>query len=174
MQRPMVGAVTYETVLARGDCSVARAMEVVGERWTFLVLREAFNGVRRFEDMQRNLGIARNVLAGRLGGLVDHGVLERCQYQERPVRSEYRLTAKGVDLYPALVGLLQWGERWLADGEAPVELVHQSCGRATTLRVSCATCGQPVTGSDVRPRPGGEPAAAPAGGSPPSIQARRR
>jgi len=145
--------VAYEAVLARGNCSVARAMEVVGERWTFLVLREAFGGVRRFDDMQRNLGIARNVLADRLARLVEHGVLERQPYQERPVRHEYRLTPKGLDLYPALVGLLQWGDRWLS-GRAPVELVHRDCGAVTELQLCCGGCGRPVTARDMERRPG--------------------
>lgn len=147
----MLQRVTYETVLARGECSVARAMEVVGERWTFLVLREAFSGVRRFEDMQRDLGIARNVLTDRLGRLVEHGVLERRPYQDRPVRHEYRLTAMGLDLYPALVGLLQWGDRWLSE-RSPLELVHRSCGHATTLELCCAACGEEVTARDMRGR----------------------
>jgi len=126
-------------------------MDVVGERWTFLVLREAFNGVGRFEDIQRHLGIARNVLADRLGRLVEHGVLDRLQYQERPVRHEYRLTPKGLDLYPALVGLLQWGDRWLS-ARAPVELVHRECGEVTRLELCCAVCGEPVTSQDVEVR----------------------
>jgi DNA-binding HxlR family transcriptional regulator len=142
---------TYETVLARGDCSVARAMEVVGERWTFLVLREAFSGVRRFEDMQRDLGIARNVLADRLGRLVGHGVLVRRPYQDRPVRHEYHLTPMGLDLYPALVGLLQWGDRWLSEGP-PLELVHRECGHATTLQLCCAACGERVSARDMQGR----------------------
>jgi DNA-binding HxlR family transcriptional regulator len=142
---------TYETVLARGDCSVARAMEVVGERWTFLVLREAFSGVRRFEDMQRDLGIARNVLADRLGRLVEHGVLVRRPYQDRPLRHEYRLTPMGLDLYPALVGLLQWGDRWLSE-RSPLELVHRECGHATTLQLCCAACGEPVGARDMQGR----------------------
>lgn len=151
---------TYETVLARGECSLARAMEVVGERWTFLVLREAFTGVRRFEDMQRHLGIARNVLADRLARLVEHGVLERRPYQARPVRNEYRLTPKGLDLYPALVGLLQWGDQWLSE-QAPVELVHRGCDQASGLHLCCAACGEPVGARDVRVRPGGQEAAGP-------------
>lgn len=159
---------TYETVLARGDCSLARAMEVVGERWTFLVLREAFSGVRRFEDMQRHLGIARNVLADRLARLVEHGVLERRPYQARPVRHEYRLTPKGLDLYPALVGLLQWGDRWLSE-QVPVELVHRSCGEASGLHLCCAACGEPVGAGDVQGRPGGQEEAGPARAAPAGV-----
>lgn len=165
---------TYETVLARGECSVARAMEVVGERWTFLVLREAFSGVRRFEDMQRHLGIARNVLADRLTRLVEHGVLERRPYQDRPVRHEYRLTPKGLDLYPALVGLLQWGDRWASERKS-VELVHRGCGEVTSLQLCCAACGEPVTAHDMRGRSDDEPGACePASGQPGPAAARAR
>src|SRR3712207_4660988 len=90
-------------------CSVARALEVVGERWTLLILRDAFLGVRRFDDFQRNLGIARNVLNARLQRLVEEGLLERRLYQQRPERYEYCLTEQGQDLWPALVALMQWG-----------------------------------------------------------------
>src|SRR5450759_5437164 len=100
------------TSFAEMNCSVARTLEIVGEWWTMLVVREAFNGVRRFDDFQARLGIARNVLAARLLGLVEHGVLERRLYQERPERYEYRLTQKGLDLYPVLLSLLSWGDKW--------------------------------------------------------------
>src|SRR3954463_2348161 len=93
------------------NCSVARALEVLGDRWTLLVIRDAFLGVRRFDDFQRRLGIARNVLADRLARLTDEGMLERVAYQERPVRHEYRLTEKGIDLWPVVVSLLQWGDK---------------------------------------------------------------
>src|SRR5688572_1695741 len=99
-------------------CSVARTLEIVGDRWSVLVLREAFLGVRRFEVMQRHLGIARNVLTDRLNRLVDAGILVRVQYQERPPRSEYRLTEAGIDLWPTIVALLQWGNKHLPGAEA--------------------------------------------------------
>lgn len=95
------------------DCSVARALEVVGERWTLLILRDAFLGVRRFDDFQRSLGVARNVLNARLQRLVEHGLLERRRYQERPERFEYRLTEMGLDLLPVIEALMRWGDRWL-------------------------------------------------------------
>src|SRR6266498_1598794 len=95
------------------NCSVARTLEIVGERWTLLVLREAFLGVRRFERMQHDLGIARNILADRLQKLVGQGILERRSYTERPPRFEYRLTQKGIDLYPAIIALMEWGDRYL-------------------------------------------------------------
>ena len=93
------------------DCSIARALEVLGDRWTMLVIREAFMGVRRFDDFQRNLGVARNVLTDRLGRLVEEGILGRMPYQERPERFEYRLTGKGVDLWPVMMSLMPWGDR---------------------------------------------------------------
>src|SRR4051794_32740204 len=99
-------------------CSIARAMEILGERWTFLILRESFYGVRRFSDMQRNLGIARNILSNRLQSLVAAGVLERVPYQDEPPRFEYRLTEAGRDLYPSIVTLMRWGDRHLT-GEPP-------------------------------------------------------
>jgi DNA-binding HxlR family transcriptional regulator len=97
------------------NCSIARALEVVGERWTLLIVRDAFLGVRRFDEFQERLGIARNVLADRLNRLVDEGILERVRYNERPERFEYRLTRKGRDLVPALVSLRQWGDKYRSE-----------------------------------------------------------
>jgi DNA-binding HxlR family transcriptional regulator len=97
------------------NCSIARALEVVGERWTLLIVRDAFLGVRRFDEFQESLGIARNVLTERLNRLVEEGILERVRYSERPERYEYRLTRKGVDLQIALAGLRQWGDKYLSD-----------------------------------------------------------
>src|SRR3954462_7920189 len=93
------------------NCSIAHTLELVGERWTLLILRDTFLGTRRFDDFQRNLGIARNILQSRLARLVDEGILRRVRYQERPERFEYRLTRKGVDLWPILVALMKWGDR---------------------------------------------------------------
>ena len=122
------------------DCSVARALEVVGERWTILILRDAFLGVRRFDDFQRSLGVARNVLQARLRRLVDEGLLERRRYQERPVRHEYWLTARGEDLLPVLLALMEWGDRHLADGARPPRALHRGCGGALTQRCTCTAC----------------------------------
>src|SRR5918996_4416560 len=127
--------------VADQNCSVARTIAVVGETWTLLVLREAFFRVRRFDQMQRNLGIARNVLADRLQSLVSHGILERVQYQDRPPRYEYKLTQKGLDLYPTLVSLMQWGDRYACEAGPPVELVHTDCGHVTEPVLSCSHCG---------------------------------
>jgi DNA-binding HxlR family transcriptional regulator len=110
------------------NCSVARALELVGERWTLLIVRDAFLGLTRFEEFQDNLGIARNVLADRLARLVEHGILERVRYSERPERFEYRLTAKGRDLNLAIAGLRQWGDRYLSE-KPPRVLRRRSDGK---------------------------------------------
>ncbi|HWE66417.1 MAG TPA: helix-turn-helix domain-containing protein [Acidimicrobiales bacterium] len=126
-------------------CSVASTLEIVGERWTMLILRDVFLGVRRFEDMQRNLGIARNILQARLERLVDNGILVKRPYQERPVRHEYRLTEKGADLWPVLVALLQWGDRHAIAGERPMILQHRGCGGELDDRRRCLVCGADVS-----------------------------
>ena len=141
--------------LQQQNCSIARTVAVLGERWTLVILREAFNRRRRFDDIQRDLGIARNILADRLQTLVAEGILERRAYQQRPERFEYRLTDKGRDLYPVLIALMQWGDRYTA-GEAgpPVELIHEPCGQHTQPRLVCDHCGEPIDPRDVRPQPG--------------------
>jgi DNA-binding HxlR family transcriptional regulator len=132
------------------NCSVARALELVGERWTVLILREAFLGRRRFDAMAETLGIARNVLAARLAHLVEEGVLEKVRYQERPERFEYHLTRKGLDLWPVLVALLQFGDRYYAPGGPPLVLTHRDCGGAVTGRRTCERCGAELEPADVR------------------------
>lgn len=139
------------------NCTVGRAMEILGERWTFVVLREVFNGVRRFEDMRRHSGMPRQVLTDRLALLVERGVLRREPYQEagQRVRHEYRLTPMGFDLYPVLVAIAQWGDRYLADPEGPpVEFAHVGCGEPVHATLRCAA-GHDVAGTrDVATRPG--------------------
>ncbi len=131
------------------ECSVARALSVVGDRWTVLVLREAFLRTRRFEDFQARTGAPRAVLAERLRALVAEGVLVRTRYSEQPARYEYRLTEKGLDLYPVLVALLRWGDRWMADGPPPLELRHKDCGATMVPELACPACGEWVTATDV-------------------------
>jgi DNA-binding HxlR family transcriptional regulator len=136
-------------------CSVARALEVVGERWTLLIVRDVFLGVRRFDELQADLGIARNVLQTRLERLVEHGVLEKRPYQERPLRHEYRLTEKGIDLWPTIVALLQWGDRHApAPNGAPVLITHKDCGGELDAHRICTRCGQPVEAREARAMPG--------------------
>ena len=136
------------------NCSIARTLEVIGERWSLLVIREAFMGTRRFDHYQRRLGIARNVLQARLERLIDAGVMERVPYQDKPTRYEYKLTEKGVDLWPALVALLQWGDRHAAPGGPPVVLEHKGCGGALDDRRRCMRCGAELTAPEVRPTAG--------------------
>jgi DNA-binding HxlR family transcriptional regulator len=135
------------------NCSIFHAMDLLGDRWTLLVVREAFMGVRRFTEMQRELGVARNVLTDRLNLLVDAGILERRRYQERPVRHEYRLTDMGKDLHPALLALMSWGDRYLADDGPPALLEHYGCGQETEGMVVCAHCREPLTTRNVRLKP---------------------
>jgi DNA-binding HxlR family transcriptional regulator len=130
-------------------CSIAQALEVVGEWWTLLILRDAFLGVTRFDDWQRRLGIARNVLSDRLESLVAHGILERRRYQERPPRDEYVLTRKGRDLTPVLEGLRTWGDRYAAPDGPPVLLVHDDCGHAIHPVPHCSHCGERLRGGHV-------------------------
>ena len=136
-------------------CSVARALEAIGDRWTMLVIRDAFLGVRRFDDFQRDLGIARNVLTDRLNRLVDEGVLEKRAYQERPKRFEYRLTEKGADLWPVLVSLMKWGDRHSpADAGQPTLIVHRDCGGEVNERFRCERCGADMDARSSAAMPG--------------------
>jgi len=141
--------------IGEATCSVARTLSVIGDRWTLLVLRDAFLGIRRFEDFRRDLGTSRHRLADRLRKLVHHGILERVCYQERPRRHEYRLTEKGKDLYPVIVSLVRWGDQWMAGADGPpVELVHRRCGHPIMPRLACPHCGEPVIAREMLARPG--------------------
>lgn len=135
--------------------AVKRALEVLGDRWTFLVLREAFFGVRRYGYFQRNLGIGRNVLAARLSALVEHGLLERVRYRTDPDWYEYQLTQAGLDLFPAILTIKTWAERHLLDAGAPkLQVCHRACGAELTPVVVCESCREPVTAADVEFQPG--------------------
>jgi DNA-binding HxlR family transcriptional regulator len=138
-------------------CSIARALEILGERWTLLIVRDALLGLRRFDDFQHSLGAARNVLTDRLKRLVDAGILQRVPYQQRPQRFDYQLTDLGRELAVPLVGLMHWGDRHLAGPAGPPRLTHhRSCGNALHATLYCNTCNQPVavTDMDVLPGPG--------------------
>jgi DNA-binding HxlR family transcriptional regulator len=134
------------------DCSIAASLSFVGDRWTLLILRDAFRGVRRFGDFCADLGIARNILADRLEKLVDAGIFAKVKYQDRPVRYEYRLTEKGRDLSPALVALMRWGDRWALEGDPPTLLVHDACGSELEQLLRCPECGVEVTPTHIRSR----------------------
>jgi DNA-binding HxlR family transcriptional regulator len=127
-------------------CSVARALSVVGDAWTLLILRDCFLGIRRFDDFQEHLGISRHLLADRLRDLVEHGVLDKVPYQVHPDRFEYRLSDKGRALHPVVVSLMAWGDTWMGDPDgAPVTLVHRPCGHEMTPVPTCPECGEVVT-----------------------------
>jgi len=136
-------------------CSVARSLSIVGERWTLLILRDAFFGTRRFDEFQSNLGITRHRLSERLGKLVEQGVLRKVQYHDRPVRYEYRLTRKGLALYPVLMSLARVGDDWMAgDDGVPLEYVHQTCGQKTRPVLACSECGEALRPEEVKPQVG--------------------
>lgn len=146
------------------NCTVGRTMAVLGERWTFVVLREVFNGVRRFDDVRRHTGIPRQVLSNRLALLVEQDVLRRVPYREpgERERHEYRLTAKGFDLYPVLVAIADWGDRYLADDAGPpVQFTHRDCGAVVRSRVTCERGHVVGSPRDIvtRPGPGARPVA---------------
>jgi DNA-binding HxlR family transcriptional regulator len=135
-------------------CSIAAALEIVGERWTMLIIREALLGVHRFDEIQADLGIARNVLQARLEHLVAHGILERRLYHTRPDRYAYHLTQKGLDLWPAVVALMQWGDKHAEmPGGPPVRLEHRGCGGSVDDHLLCEACGEKLGPRDVWAQP---------------------
>ena len=130
-------------------CSLARSLAVVGDRWTLLFLREAFSGTTKFEDFLSGTGASRAIATERLGGLVDHGILQRREYLEAPRRFEYTLTPMGIELLPVVLLLVQWGDKWLSDGgPPPVRLTHGACGESAGFQLCCDACGEPM-GTDV-------------------------
>lgn len=162
MQRTQFGAMA---------CSIARTMDVIGEPWSPLILRNIYIGITRFDQLQRSLGMSRKVLAERLRWLTETGVLARREYSDRPPRHEYVLTAKGLELFEVLMVMVRWGDKWLG-GQAgpPVLYRHHACGQISHAELHCSVCGDPMraTDIDVLPGPGSAmPGAAPqANGSP--------
>lgn len=137
--------------VANTVCPIARALAVVGDRWTMLVLRELFLGERRFDDLQAQTGMSPHLLSVRLKRLQQDGILARKQYSERPVRHEYRLTDRGLDLYPVLLALKGWGEKWggfAADAEPAVTIVHRQCGHEISIAPRCPSCTESIGARD--------------------------
>jgi DNA-binding HxlR family transcriptional regulator len=148
-------------------CSIARALEVVGERWSLLIVRDALLGLTRFEQFQDSLGIARNVLADRLGRLVTAGVFERVPYQQRPQRCDYRLTSMGRQLFVPVLALMQWGDDHLAGPAGPPRLTqHAGCGGEPRAGLICRRCQLPVPAEELQVIPG--PGQHPHGAEPPA------
>jgi DNA-binding HxlR family transcriptional regulator len=136
------------------NCSVAQCLEVVGEWWSMLILRDAFLGVTRFDEFHQRLGISRNILNQRLNHLVAAGVLAKVPYSEHPPRYDYRLTDKGRDLWPVLTTMRQWGDKYAAPGGAPLQLTHKGCGHVSEAVLTCSECGEGIGSRDVRAEPG--------------------
>lgn len=142
------------------SCSIAGALEVVGERWSLLIVRDILLGLRRFDELQAHLGVARNVLNSRLRRLEEFGVIERVPYQERPLRHEYRLTEKGLDLWPTIMALMKWGDRYATPEGGPAVIVeHRGCGGEIDEHRICQRCGARLKARDAVGRAG--PGAAP-------------
>jgi DNA-binding HxlR family transcriptional regulator len=140
---------------AERNCSIARPLAFLGERWAVLVLRDLTLGRRRFDEIQDSLGVASNVLSQRLATLVEEGIVERRRYSEHPERFEYRLTQKGIELQPVLLALLAWGDRYTAGpGGPPLETVHEDCGHAFHMVATCSECGEELDPRHVHLRPG--------------------
>lgn len=136
-------------------CSIARTLAVVGEAWTPLILRDIVFGITKFDELQRDLGVATNILTDRLNTLVEYGLLTREQYEHRPPRHRYELTEKGADLLPVLLALMRWGDRWAADPAGPpVSIVHHGCGQPTEPTMTCSGCGEPLRATEVGARAG--------------------
>jgi DNA-binding HxlR family transcriptional regulator len=143
--------------LAEQNCAIARSTAVVGERWVWVVMREAFMGTRRFEDFQRSLGLARNVLTDKLNALVENGIMQREPYAEHPTRTlySYRLTDKGKALYPVYLALMVWGNEWTdLPAGSPIQIVHDSCGEVTRPTVTCSECGEELDARHTHGIPG--------------------
>ena len=131
-------------------CSVARALDILGDRWIFFIIREAFFGIKTNEEFQKNLGIATNILSDRLKTLVQNGIFERIKNPDDGRRFVYKLTEKGLDLYPVTMAIMNWGDRWLSgEDEVPLVLYHQSCGHRLEPAMSCTHCGETIRARDV-------------------------
>ena len=162
------------TSLSHHPCSIARTLDVAGEWWTPLILRDVAYGVRRFAELQEDLGISANVLSDRLETLVAEGILQRTVYQQRPERHEYRLTEKGRELVPALLALMQWGDRWMWPGRArSVRVTHEHCGHEIGVEIRCPTASARSRRASCEPVPATRVVKAPGEHEPGSVSGRR-
>ena len=169
----MYTARVKRTRLDHHPCSIARTLDVVGEWWTPLILRDVAYGLRRFGELEEDLGVASNVLSDRLETLVREGLLETRPYQLRPERHEYFLTEKGLDLLPALIALMRWGDRWTWDDRGPVRVVHEDCGGDVAVELRCPRCEREVDPAELRAMPGSAVADPPRESEPGYLSGRR-
>jgi DNA-binding HxlR family transcriptional regulator len=161
------------TPLGDQPCSIARALDVAGEWWTPLILRDIAYGIRRFREIQEDLGISANVLSDRLGTLVAASILQTRVYQHGPERHEYHLTEKGEDLLPALLALMRWGDKWAwGTARGPVRVLHDDCGHEVTVEIRCPRCDRATTPGELRAKLSDESLNPPAEGSPGYISGR--
>ncbi|KQC98331.1 winged helix-turn-helix transcriptional regulator [Acinetobacter soli] len=141
--------------IGKQPCSIARTLSVIGDRWTLLILRNAFLGIRRFEEFQKSLGVTRHLLTERLINLVDAEILVKVPYTASNKRFEYKLTEKGLDLYPILMSMAQWGNTWMDQGHgAPIDYIHKECGHVFKPVLVCSHCKIPLRAKHVQPVPG--------------------
>jgi DNA-binding HxlR family transcriptional regulator len=139
------------TDLAQHSCTLARTIELIGDAWSLMILREMFLGGRRFDDLQRLTGASPHILSQRLKRLEREGVLRRETYNQHPPRHEYRLTESGRDLWPVIVSLKQWGDSWLEAGDTPVAIIHKGCDHTVTPQMTCPECREPMAAHDAQP-----------------------
>lgn len=145
----------HKVSFAEMRCSLARSLDVIGDWWTLLVLRDIYLGVCRFDDIAEDLGISRNLLVTRLRSLLEAGIVTREPYRTRPVRHDYRLAPPGADLVPVILALTAWGDRWVQPREGqPIVFRHDACGCVLDARVTCSACGEPVAADGVSALPG--------------------
>ena len=142
------------TSLTDVACSIARATDLFADAWTALIMRDVLVGVNRFDDLARDLGISRKILAARLARLVDEDVLTRERYQDHPPREHYLATEKGKELYPVLLALMHWGDRWYGESGPPIRIHHLDCGHDTEAITTCAHCGHELTADNTTQLPG--------------------
>jgi DNA-binding HxlR family transcriptional regulator len=133
-------------------CSIAKSLAVIGDRWTLLIIRDCFLGTKRFDDFQKQIGVTRHVLSDRLNKLVEAQVLQKIEYQNKPTRYEYRLTQMGIDIFPIIISLAQWSNKWiLAEDEVPIVYKHLKCDTITHAVMGCSNCGEELNPRDILP-----------------------
>ncbi|MCH8542689.1 MAG: helix-turn-helix transcriptional regulator [Alcanivorax sp.] len=139
--------------LGEMDCPIARSLSILGDRWTLLIIRNAFMGTRRFDDFQKQLGITRHLLSDRLNRLTEKDIFTKVRYQDAPKRYEYRLAEAGLALYPIILMLTKWGNIWLNDDNShpPLQVIHKPCGHVTDPQLRCSECGEELHARDMAP-----------------------